>query len=779
MVALLLSRWAVPVYPAQAAEVPVQSKSISPLGVAPNAMLNEAPNVPGNPTPANGATYVLTTTTLSWSGGDPDGGPVTYTVSFGTHDALAVVDSNVTTTTYDPGSLDYNLTYYWQITATDGLSTTVGPLWSFSTESDPAICTLYASTDTPMPLEDDGVVTSTLTVADNYIVGDVNVTLNISHTWDADLEMTLISPDDTRSTLIYKIGVGGQGFFGTMLDDEADTHIWFGTPPYTGRFRPYEDFGAFITKRSNGIWRLEIVDHAAGDTGILEGWQLELCSMEMTNRAPFTPSGPWPPDGAIDIPTTLTLSWTGGDPDGNIVTYTVALGTTTPPPVVGVNVTTTTYTPASLSAQTVYTWYIAATDGFSTTVGPLWSFTTAPLSPVSFSKTGPTNGETGVSTAPTLTWEPSSGAVSYEYCYSSIAPTCPDDVWTSTGVSTSVALTGLLDGTIYHWQVRAVNTGGTTAANDGTWWSFTTANINNPPLFTSTPVTTVMEGDPYTYTVTVDDPDLIWGDVLTITAPTLPAWLTFTVQGEVTATLTGTPTSAEVGTHAVVLHVTDSEGLMDIQAFTITVAFINDAPFFTSTPVTTATQNVLYTYSITADDPDLALGDALTLTAPTRPAWLTLADHGDGTATLSGTPPETAVGDHAVVLYVTDRGGMQDTQAFTVTVANVNDAPFFTSTPVTVTRPGALYTYTVTADDPDLDWGDVLTITAPMCPAWLTLTDHGDGTALLTGMPTATDGGEHAVQLRVTDSAGLMATQTFTITVPYQIYLPLVLRNAP
>jgi len=46
-------------------------------------------------------------------------------------------------------------------------------------------------------------------------------------------------------------------------------------------------------------------------------------------------------------------------------------------------------------------------------------------------------------------------------------------------------------------------------------------------------------------------------------------------------------------------------------------------------------------------------------------------------------------------------------------------------------------------------------------------------------MPTATDGGEHAVQLRVTDSAGLMATQTFTITVPYQIYLPLVLRNAP
>ncbi len=154
-----------------------------------------------------------------------------------------------------------------------------------------------------MLLVDDGIMTSTLMVADNYIVGDVNVTLNISHTWDGDLEMTLIGPDDTLSTLAYKLvksDTDNQNFLGTMLDDEADLHMWFGTPPYTGRFRPYEDFGAFITKRSNGAWRLEIIDHAAGDTGILQNWQLELCSMELTNRAPFIPSGPWPPNGAIE-----------------------------------------------------------------------------------------------------------------------------------------------------------------------------------------------------------------------------------------------------------------------------------------------------------------------------------------------------------------------------------------------------------------------------------------------------------------------------------------------
>jgi large repetitive protein len=44
--------------------------------------------------------------------------------------------------------------------------------------------------------------------------------------------------------------------------------------------------------------------------------------------------------------------------------------------------------------------------------------------------------------------------------------------------------------------------------------------------------------------------------------------------------------TADVGDHAVTLRVADSGGLIDTQSFTITVAYINDAPTFTSTPVT-------------------------------------------------------------------------------------------------------------------------------------------------------------------------------------------------
>ena len=78
----------------------------------------------------------------------------------------------------------------------------------------------------------------------------------------------------------------------------------------------------------------------------------------------------------------------------------------------------------------------------------------------------------------------------------------------------------------------------------------------------------------------------------------------------------------------------------------------NVAPAFTSAPITTATQDTTYTYTAAAVDYN---GDALTITAAiTLPSWLTLADHGDGTATLCGTPGSTDVGDHTVVLRVTD-----------------------------------------------------------------------------------------------------------------------------
>jgi hypothetical protein len=206
----------------------------------------------------------------------------------------------------------------------------------------------------------------------------------------------------------------------------------------------------------------------------------------------------------------------------------------------------------------------------------------------------------------------------------------------------------------------------------------------------------------------------------------------------------------------------------------------NHPPEFTSTPVTSIHQNSLYNYLITITDPDF--GDAHTLSVGNLPAWLTITDNGDRTWTLSGTPGNEHVGSYSINLTVKDSGGLTDTQPFTITVHNVNDAPYFTSSPVTKAVMNEEYIYNITTTDPDLihDPLETLTITAEEKPDWLTFTDNGDGTAILTGEPTEAHLGNHEVTLRVRDRAGLFTTQPFAISVvetgTFYHYLPLVVQ---
>ena len=190
-----------------------------------------------------------------------------------------------------------------------------------------------------------------------------------------------------------------------------------------------------------------------------------------------------------------------------------------------------------------------------------------------------------------------------------------------------------------------------------------------------------------------------------------------------------TVATAVLSATACALVVTDSASATDTQTYEIVIENVNDAPTFTSTEVTDASEGALYTYDVTTEDLD---NDAVTITAPTKPAWLTLTDNGDGTATLTGTPGLADVGANPVVLEVTDGTAAPVQQSFSIAVSNVNDAPIFTSTPLVSATEAAAYSYTATVTDPD---GDAVTITAPTKPAWLTLTDNGNGTATLAGTP--------------------------------------------
>ncbi len=87
------------------------------------------PGQASNPNPANGATGVDGNTNLSWTAGS---NAVSHDVYFGTT-SLPPFIHNQTATTFDPGTMLPNTTYYWRIDEVNAGGTTTGTVWSFTT----------------------------------------------------------------------------------------------------------------------------------------------------------------------------------------------------------------------------------------------------------------------------------------------------------------------------------------------------------------------------------------------------------------------------------------------------------------------------------------------------------------------------------------------------------------------------------------------------------------------------------------------------------------------
>jgi VCBS repeat-containing protein len=229
-------------------------------------------------------------------------------------------------------------------------------------------------------------------------------------------------------------------------------------------------------------------------------------------------------------------------------------------------------------------------------------------------------------------------------------------------------------------------------------FTVTVNNVNDAPSVTTSEVTSVNEDVTYSYTFTASDVDV--GDSLTYAATSKPDWLSFNT---VTGVLSGTPLNSNVGTHTVVLTATDGEGTVVTQSFTVTVNNVNDAPSVTTTQITTIDEDSAYSYAFAASDVDS--GDTLTYAATTLPSWLSF---NTSTGVLSGTPTNSYVGSHPVVLKATDDAGVTATQSFTVTVSNTNDDPTLTVTNGTVTEDSGTYTASGTLNGADVDVGATL-----------------------------------------------------------------------
>jgi len=165
----------------------------------------------------------------------------------------------------------------------------------------PVVGHLYASYDSAA-IPDPGYITSVIAVPDSFTVEDLNVSIDITHTYIGDLDVQLENPQGDFIYLHHRQGGS---------DDDIVT--WYDTET-----EPYDSLSQLIGKEAAGDWTLWVIDNAGYDEGTLNQWTLQLYGGGDVSPPPAVD------DLQVDLrQDVIVLSWTGVTDDMGMSHYVI------------------------------------------------------------------------------------------------------------------------------------------------------------------------------------------------------------------------------------------------------------------------------------------------------------------------------------------------------------------------------------------------------------------------------------------------------------------------
>lgn len=153
-------------------------------------------------------------------------------------------------------------------------------------------------------------IISEIEVNEDFLIGDLNVQISITHSNTGFLDAFLTGPDGQRIELFTDVGGGGDNFDETYFDDQSPIPITKAKAPFKGAFLPeallkrQPSLSHFNGKSANGVWQLVIRGTRSERFGMLHGWGLIIRPQEnMLDATVAVPSQDGPP------PSATTPSW--------------------------------------------------------------------------------------------------------------------------------------------------------------------------------------------------------------------------------------------------------------------------------------------------------------------------------------------------------------------------------------------------------------------------------------------------------------------------------------
>ncbi len=123
----------------------------------------------------------------------------------------------------------------------------------------------------------------------NASFGVESVCIDISHTYDADLSIYLVAPDQSFIELSINHGGSGHNYTSTCFSDLSALAVQNGSAPFTGTYQPDGVLGTVNNGQDpNQTWWLYVQDSYAIDSGTVNYWSLNFGTHPTVPPAPFT-----------------------------------------------------------------------------------------------------------------------------------------------------------------------------------------------------------------------------------------------------------------------------------------------------------------------------------------------------------------------------------------------------------------------------------------------------------------------------------------------------------
>lgn len=233
-----------------------------------------------------------------------------YDIEIATDLAFAniVESASILANMYTSLGLNPNTIYFWRVKPKNNCGEGVfSDAFTFTTTN--IDCKIVSAKSLPITISSSGSPTifSTISFIEDLPLSDVNVILDLTHSYLADLTVRLTSPEGTTVVLLAN-SCGQNRNVNATFDHSASSFVCGTNPAITGLVKPLGSLNSFKGESSKGDWVLEINDNAGGDGGSLNSFSLELCV-----EGEFRPDED--NDGVFDDGDDMCL----GTPEGQVV----------------------------------------------------------------------------------------------------------------------------------------------------------------------------------------------------------------------------------------------------------------------------------------------------------------------------------------------------------------------------------------------------------------------------------------------------------------------------